>query len=762
MDQTPKSSSETTDLILIGEHPVLRILPKESDGTFRVTTQISSHNNASIEEPNDSTSLAKGKRIDAKELQNSNMGKTNNDDDSLGWTLVTRRKRKNKDQINRHWNTKESPLNLHAKRLKQQQKCFKCLLKGHVQAVCANPRRCLYCNLPGHIIQNCPEKSRGRAKDTNPPYKSNPIPTAAKHNTSHQKPDISNKKKAMEPFPVDPYYAPRDWQTMPMNCPAAIWHRRPTSMNVYLAPREGLAPSNRFLECSAFIFAGPGRSDPSIKRRIANCMAREFHRDPRDFPVFTICEDFGDALLMFPNADMAAAAINRANFYIGNDITINLHPYSPELQMAFDPLGKRARIRIYGLPLQHWNRAEMQTLVAGFGYPLRFAPYFTNGNYEYLTMLVATRDAGQVPFNLDLVVNPHQKDVRVELDGWLNNDFPPPPTQGGGHRDGRRRNFRRSADEGPSNQARRSPTGRDNRGIGDVRMHRDARDNSSAGSNWTRPINNWIDQLREQLIEAGILNLDISGECRFVGANKQITNDTTELEANGDKIGRASGNARVMQISGDQEFIGTVLEKEGVFIIKQTINGQMNEGLMGGNSNVRIEEILDNETGLDNEVDNGPRNELQMGQEGIGLNNLISDKEAIPPVLNKIQGNNVEVTDDSPPGFPLPIYKKADDLGFGDKEARNKRILAKIKETPPCLTVRRSQRLEKKYSQGRVKYGNSKAKGGKKKGKAILVNEDYQATLDPLNVEQAEMVIKLAGIQVKGSIEEEVAKVVMG
>lgn len=82
-------------------------------------------------------------------------------------------------------------------------------------------------------------------------------------------------------------------------------------------------------------------------------MAREFHRDPRDFPIFTISEDFGDALIIFPDADMAEAAITQANFYVGNNITINLHPYSPELQLAFDPLGKRARIRVYGLPLQH-------------------------------------------------------------------------------------------------------------------------------------------------------------------------------------------------------------------------------------------------------------------------------------------------------------------------------------------------------------------------------------------------------------------------
>lgn len=203
-----------------------------------------------------------------------------------------------------------------------------------------------------------------------------------------------------------------------------------------------------------------------------------------------------------------------------------------------------------------------------------------------------------------------------------------------------------------------------------------------------------------------------------------------------------------MQISGNQDTNGVVLEREDALIIQQKANGQMKEGFMRGNSNVRIEEIVENETGLDNEVVNGPGCELHKGQEGIGLNNLPSDEEALPPVAD---------TEDTPPGFPIPIYKKTN-----DKEDRGKATLTRIKETPPCLAVRRSHRLEKKYPEGRIRYGNSKAKGGKKRGKAILLNEDYQATLDPLNIEQAEMVIKMAGIQVKGSMEEEVAEVVMG
>lgn len=165
---------------------------------------------------------------------------------------------------------------------------------------------------------------------------------------------------------------------------------------------------------------------------------------------------------------MARAAIDRAVFYIGNGIHVELHPYSPELQMAFDPLNARARIRVYGSPLQHWNRADICQLLNGFGYPLRIAPYFSNGNYEYLTILVATKDAGEVPFNLDLKVNPHQKDIRIVMDGWITRDNPPPPHHGG--RGGRGRG--RHAGRGVRNQDRNVPDNCQNRGRGGNRANR--------------------------------------------------------------------------------------------------------------------------------------------------------------------------------------------------------------------------------------------------------------------------------------------------
>lgn len=230
-------------------------------------------------------------------------------------------------------------------------------------------------------------------------------------------------------------------------------------------------------------------------------MGRQFQCDPNEFYIHIIDEDFGDRLLIFPNESMARAAIDRASFYIGNNIEIMLHPYSLELQMAFNPLGGRAGIRIYGHPLQHWNRIDMCTLVSGFGYPLRVAPYFNNGNYEYLPMLIVCKKTGKIPLNLKLRVNPYKKKVRVELDGWLMNQGPPPPPNGGNNngdqrgrsaqRDGRAR-FR----EGQPN---RSPKNYGRRGRDDHRAQRAERGQSSSGSNWTNMANQWINDLRNKL-----------------------------------------------------------------------------------------------------------------------------------------------------------------------------------------------------------------------------------------------------------------------
>ncbi|KAF3338480.1 Gag polyprotein [Carex littledalei] len=823
--------------ILIGEHPILHLQPRGLNG------KLNQDNNEGGQRSQ--TAYTK-EALDAPapnhiETLDLNPVVQNQHDDSEGWTVV-QRKRKNFNSNQFRKTNQPSPLDIHAKKLRQQYKCFKCLVKGHVQAVCANPRRCLHCTESGHIIKNCPILKKGIPKVTHKPnslYKRQPMDSSQIGNTSNQFKHIppDNHPKSDQGQPVEPpnnMEELRDWQTMPMNAPGGLWQRRPTSLNVYITPRETLSPANRFLEQSAFIFAGPGHSDPDLKRRIAHYMARHFNRDPKDFAVFTINEDFGDSLLIFPNPEMAEEAINIASFYVGNSITVTLHPYSPHLQMAFNPLCGRARVKLYGVPLQHWNRIDMATLVAGFGYPLRVAPYFTNGNYDYLTMLIACKDPEEVPFNLNLNVNPHEKDIRVELDGWLKHTRAPRTNQGGGSRQIRRdRDGGNRGRGGQShlgggnirNTARRLPEGHRNGGGDRNRDNRLERGNSSEGSNWSRPIFSWIQNLKERLVKAGIVN---GTDGSIITNSTHAIKDSPAAAAVGSKMEASQEISKVVTIfdSGAK-----VCNNSGMLLFNVVIKGPMFSlqpqtafcGLIFASgellhgffekfmakphrkdyTTLQIVQVAANEN-LIKEVNdflkkNGPPNLPELGwatgingeDNGLGL-----DWEGPPPgfekpiyLPNQTISHNVtlqlkDVEQGPPPGFEKPIFLspetgnthvishqvnseqtpdftvvRSNTPGGNMQVARGR----KRKGTGHCLLnsaqVRRSERLKKKLSADKSKESNKK-RIGKPKVAINKIKLDYLQSLSPLNKTQAELVVNMAGVELRGGIEEEVNKMV--
>ncbi|KAF3335236.1 Gag-Pol polyprotein [Carex littledalei] len=420
---------KTQNIMMVGDLPILRFVKEGTQGGSASAAQQShqlpfqdkdkeGQGTVAIDPPQKSNPLEK------REGQRSNDPSSNIHNDDEGWTLVTRRIKRSGFKAAQHRRPQQTPLQMHASKLRQQQKCFRCLLKGHIQRMCRNPRRCLYCNNPGHIIRDCPSRPKRNPKVTPKGangYKSQGLPVShsasPKHHTHLPQNTFQTEGQAPPTNHSNAMAVPREWATMIMNEGSILWQQRPQSLDVYIAPREELSPANRFLERSAFVFAGSAANDPTIHHRIADCMGRHFHMSPTEFPMFTIHQDFGDMILIFPTDEMSQAAIERASFYVGNNTEVTLHPYAPQLQMVFDPLGGRARIHLYGLPLQHWNRIDMCTLVSGFGYPLRVAPYFHNGNYEYLTMFVACKKPEKIPFHLKLKVNPYKKKVRVEIDG---------------------------------------------------------------------------------------------------------------------------------------------------------------------------------------------------------------------------------------------------------------------------------------------------------------------------------------------------------
>lgn len=40
----------------------------------------------------------------------------------------------------------------------------------------------------------------------------------------------------------------------------------------------------------------------------------------------------------------------------------------------YDPVSMYAKVRLYGVPYQHWNKRDVTTIVAGFGNLARLAP----------------------------------------------------------------------------------------------------------------------------------------------------------------------------------------------------------------------------------------------------------------------------------------------------------------------------------------------------------------------------------------------------
>ncbi|KAF3339240.1 Gag-Pol polyprotein [Carex littledalei] len=773
------------DLIWVGDYPVLRIAPETEQGTMH-PVQLSSLPNMGKARGNFQTPLEK--EINSQETKGLLLeSPKDNNNDLEGWTVVTRKKRKLISQRAGHRRNQQSLLNIHATKLRQQGKCFKCLREGHIQAVCSNPRRCLHCNTDGHIIRDCPSMPQRSWKDTQGlkhSYKGDGLATGSSHthfpsssaNLLHPQPakkDTSQTPSSQRSSKGEQAQmeAPRDWQTMIMNEAAALWQERPHSLNVYIAPRDELSPANLFLERSAFIFAGQGAAEPYFKQRVANCMGRQFHCDASEFKIFVIDDDFGDVILIFPEVNMARAAIDHASFYIGNNTEIQLHPFSPDLQLAFEPLGGRARIKLYGVPLNNWNRIDMATLVSGFGYPLRVAPYFTNGNYQFLTMLVATKAAAEIPFWLKLKVHPHKKDVRVEIDGWLENQGPYPPNQGGNNnarRDRGRRDHRNDRRE-RQNPARGSPQGRHDRGRVENRGSRNDRNHSSSGSNWTRPVQAWVERLREQLSNAGLLtgeeqtkvgpqNLQITaGQPKEVIVNRIEVTETGHLilDQSGMRIFKFGLEGPTMLFTQRTVFDGLKFISGKLLTIfsDKFPKYQLNLGIVEeGRINATEQQGL-KRAGED-------MGSLQMigglFGDNTGLAIMSGEAEMFYAAQDAPPQMAAGLVDGPPPGYEKPVHKNQEVFNTAARRG------FKRKSQSLGVQVRKSKRLMEKHADDRVRYSSGKKKYTKRNTKPKGVKWEYQQSLDPLSKEQAMMVVQMAGVELQGGIEAQVEKIIAG
>lgn len=85
--------------------------------------------------------------------------------------------------------------------------------------------------------------------------------------------------------------------------------------------------------------------------------------------------------------------------------------------------------------------------------------------------------------------------------------------------------------------------------------------------------------------------------------------------------------------------------------------------------------------------------------------------------------------------------------------------LSEESEDAGMMSLRRSAQL-KKYPNG-VKFNSGKKSYKKRNNKAKQARMEYLQSLDPLDMDQAQLVVKLTGVEIQGRIEEEVAKMAM-
>lgn len=77
------------------------------------------------------------------------------------------------------------------------------------------------------------------------------------------------------------------------------------------------------------------------------------------------------------------------------------------------------------------------------------------------------------------------------------------------------------------------------------------------------------------------------------------------------------------------------------------------------------------------------------------------------------------------------------------------------------VQIRKSARLAAKYAKNKVKYNTGKREYKRKGNKPKQAGLEYLKSMEPLELEQAKLVVSMAGVEIKGNVEGEVAKMVL-
>lgn len=643
-----------------------------------------------------------------------------------GWKVVTRRRRVS---TTKRRSTAQKPSNFpnkqHAVLLKQG-RCFKCLQRGHKKSSCNAPRRCFNCQSSQHISRHC-KASFGRKKFNEEDQRLHSHVLNNSKEDKHSRDSIKGSKTAPPSYTTLPHNihkhfqmeVPNNWQHVQMRDPDFVNNDRIHELRVFLQPRDALHHVNRFLDRSAIIFTGPHYNESHLAPRLATALARHFDRYESDFTISRLSPDHGDFIVVFPTVHMRNLAVEEGVFHLGNNTEVQLIEWADEMGMAYDPTTHIARLRLTGVPLQNWNRSDLTSIVSGFGYLLRVAPFFVNGNYDTLQVLVACRDLLSIPRGIMLTDEPHATMIQVELQGWMQGEggrLPPPPPPPDDFRNLHRRaispevlryhNRNRRQGQGGSNQGRapnqQQPRRRMNPELEGTVLNPTGEMQPMALSvvNNSRPKNQEVFQPLSMNIYLtnGILNGAFHEESgkfeplRVINANTPIWNQGI--------FGPISLQPSMFCFSAKLDPL-SIIQKGPVLNISEAFNHFNLEA--GNNKNFNFEAI------------SGPKISEVFDEEPNQL--VLSDKEIEGP----------------PPGFEgSPKY--------GGKVRRSPRLQAK--NTGPYTTMMQKARKVRGYIDNVVQTTPKR----KKIKNAKQPEMEYLKNFDPLKEVHAEVLVSVAGI----------------
>lgn len=607
--------------------------------------------------------------------------------------------------------------------------------------------------------------------------KPNPHPTITKPITNtiiqHKPhPSITKPVANLTTKHIPAMEAPRNWMNMDLLNPNAIPIERIEQLDVYIEPRLELKPSNRFLERAGFVFAGPATNDPYLAHKVLEYLGQKFGRHPQEFSVYRVENRFGDLMVLFPNALMAQQATRHGVCRLHDGTEVCMHPYSPGLSMIFNPTYNRARIRLHNVPHQHWNKGDVATLISGFGYPIRVAPYFSNGNFEYLKVFVACKSTAKIPYHLNLTVDPYSTKPYVELEGWMpsrEGRVPPPPGNGPDTRRGppRSRHQNNSHNSSPK-EGSSQPAGPSRKRMPSPE-HTNSRVDRRRGKAAYRWVAKTVKQTPPVLVQTGEKTPNIG--------IRAVLDTPTSANGNVREIQKAVKEIQNTVKDGQNKF----LPQQAKFFIPDTVRPLPIKPNPALSINPNPISVLRNPNPITILINQNPItlfNITQPSPSNLDLPELVQPISILPPLeaheavneeANRLQitpfvaaqnkedqNNEIESIGSQSEGLPPGFEGR---FGFiNDTQEGQESVVKKPSNLKP---VRRSKRIEERYPEDRPRYGSS-SRSAKKSVKKKLFVQSYLDSADPMTETQAIELMGEAGVELKDELADKVLQVVRG